>query len=105
MARHHGGLLVSMIDDPAHVPLACNIADLVITPHRWKKRRCANGHIIISRETLRQSGSLEVLIGRKDAAGKDITFRTAINQQSRPWTRHRFYDWRTNAYTTPSPWP
>lgn len=53
---------------------------------------------------LRRTGSIAINLSAPKTDQDRITFNieTAINEHVRPWTIHRYYDWRFRQYTFPS---
>ncbi|MGR6430904.1 ComEC/Rec2 family competence protein [Rhizobium sp. PAMB 3174] len=88
-------LRVVTVEKPAYAGPACDIADVVIVPFRLGYDTCRSGATLLMAERLRRTGSIEL-----HAASDGIGFeaRTAVGAIDRPWTRHRYYDWRTNAF-------
>ncbi len=93
---------VITLDDTSFLDLACEMADLVITPVRLPFSRCRNGTKLISGSFLRRHGALaimpEILPLRQ---GWSMT--GAMDGQERPWTLHRSYDWKSNSYEDVDP--
>ncbi len=55
--------------------------------------------ILIDRDDLRQKGAMEIILG--DVTSRSLQINTTFHGELRPWTRHRYYDWRTNTYKKP----
>ncbi|MBB4954656.1 ComEC/Rec2-related protein [Agrobacterium vitis] len=55
--------------------------------------------VLIDRDTLRQRGAMEITLG--DLPSRSLHVAATFHGEQRPWTRHRYYDWRTNTYATP----
>jgi hypothetical protein len=53
--------------------------------------------MLFTGETLRRTGSVELRF-----RGADTDIETAFDSLSRPWTRHRAYDWRSDTFREPS---
>ncbi|WP_136657267.1 ComEC/Rec2 family competence protein [Nitratireductor sp. XY-223] len=92
------GASVAVIEDLRYLGPACDVADLVITAKRIALGRCYSGAVLVTGRMLRQSGSLEVR-HRGDA----LEIVSAIELSDRPWTRQRFYDWRSRSYKKRKP--
>ncbi|MCQ2004291.1 ComEC/Rec2 family competence protein [Rhizobium sp. NRK18] len=98
MASDGPALRVVTVEKPAFAGPACDIADLVIAPFRLGFDTCRSGAALISAERLRQTGSIELHV-LPDGNGFEV--KTALGSTDRPWTRHRYYDWRTNSFVSP----
>ncbi|WP_244426368.1 ComEC/Rec2 family competence protein [Rhizobium sp. PDO1-076] len=75
--------------------IACDLADLVIVAQRPGFVDCRSGAQLISAESLRSTGSLEIFL--RDRSRRTLTVIPSFAGSSRPWTRHRLYDWRTGS--------
>ena len=42
---------------------------------------------------------MEITLG--DLPSRSLHVSATFHGEQRPWTRHRYYDWRTNTYATP----
>jgi ComEC/Rec2-related protein len=96
-ARLQNGRVVAVIDNAAYLGPACDTADIVVTPVRLRFDRCRSGAMLFTGETLRRTGSVELRF-----RGADTGIETAFDSLSRPWTRHRAYDWRSDTFREPS---
>ncbi|MCM2440059.1 DUF4131 domain-containing protein [Agrobacterium vitis] len=54
---------------------------------------------VLTRNDLRRFGAMEITLG--DPATRTLHIVTAFQNQYRPWTRHRYFDWRSNRYDRP----
>lgn len=54
---------------------------------------------LLDRDMLRQTGAIEITLG--DHTSRSLQMTTTFHGEQRPWTRHRYYDWRTNTYLAP----
>ncbi|WP_434713028.1 ComEC family competence protein [Rhizobium sp. YTUHZ045] len=97
-SRLGNGHIVTVIDNAAYLGPACDTADIVVTSVRLRFNSCRSGGTLFTGETLRRTGSLEL---RFADAGLEVT--TAFDALSRPWMRHRAYDWRNDRFTDSSP--
>lgn len=57
--------------------------------------------VVLTRDDLRHFGAMEITLG--DPAARKLLIQTAFKGEYRPWTRHRYFDWRSNRYEKPSP--
>lgn len=90
------GVLVAVVDDGRYAGAACDVAGLVIAP-RARFDQCRSGAPMLNGASLRKSGSIEIdFSGSTKAEGWNI--RTAMADTVRPWSVHRQYDWRRDAY-------
>ncbi|MUZ65922.1 hypothetical protein GOZ98_24690 [Agrobacterium vitis] len=55
---------------------------------------------VLTRNDLRRFGAMEITLG--DPATRTLHIVTAFQNQYRPWTRHRYFDWRSNRYDRPN---
>ncbi len=95
------GVTVAVISNTALTGTACDIADVVVTTRRSPFETCRSGAVLISQDTLRRTGSMEIWLGRK---GEPIVRASAAMQgQSRPWTIQRHYNWRSGDYNQKLP--
>ncbi|MCO6178227.1 ComEC/Rec2 family competence protein [Ciceribacter sp. RN22] len=101
IARLEKGWRVATVEDQALLGVACDVADLVITPRRPPFGVCRSGARMIDAEALRRMGATEFYLGNYD--DRDIRQRTAFTTLDRPWQRHRLYDWRTGSFADEQP--
>jgi hypothetical protein len=97
-SRLGNGRVVAVIDNAAYLGPACDAADIVVTSVRLRFNSCRSGATLFTGETLRRTGSVEL---RFADAGLDVT--AAFDDLSRPWMRHRAYDWRSNSFAESGP--
>ncbi len=94
------GYIIATLENAAYLGPACDVADIVITPVRLRQATCRSGAMLLTGETLRRSGAVEIRI---DEQGTPIV-KTAYESLGRPWMRHRAYDWRNDNFSDdPSP--
>ncbi|MGO6938456.1 ComEC/Rec2 family competence protein [Rhizobium johnstonii] len=97
ISRLGNGQVVTVIDNAAYLGPACDAADIVVTSVRLRFNSCRSGATLVTGETLRRTGSIEL---RFTDTGLEVA--TAFDALSRPWMRHRAYDWRSNSFTESS---
>ncbi|MBX5221697.1 MULTISPECIES: ComEC/Rec2 family competence protein [unclassified Rhizobium] len=97
-SRLGNGHIVTVIDNAAYLGPACDTADIVVTSVRLRFNSCRSGGTLFTGETLRRTGSVEL---RFADAGLQVA--TAFEALSRPWMRHRAYDWRKDSFTESGP--
>ncbi len=88
------GRRIVTVEDLVYLGVACDVADLVVTPKPVAMTRCYSGATLVTARMLRQSGALAI----RFEAGKP-RIQSAIENTDRRWTRHRIYDWRSRSYT------
>jgi ComEC/Rec2-related protein len=94
------GYVIATLENAAYLGPACDVADIVITPVRLRQATCRSGAMLLTGETLRRSGAVEIRI---DEQGAPVV-KTAYESLGRPWMRHRAYDWRNDSFSDdPSP--
>ncbi|MBY3083959.1 ComEC family competence protein [Rhizobium laguerreae] len=93
-SRLGNGQVVTVIDNAGYLGPACDAADIVVTSVRLRFNNCRSGATLFTGETLRRTGSIEL---RFTDTGLEVA--TAFDALSRPWMRHRAYDWRSNSFT------
>lgn len=101
VARSATGWRIAVVEHYAYAGIACDMADLVVTAQRLSFTQCRSGARLITVETLRRTGSLELVLG--DPPTRDLVQRAALSATNRPWSVHRRYDWRTDAYLDTAP--
>lgn len=105
------GLLVATFSDFAFQEAACRQADIAIAAAYLRNPGCAAGEAqLFDRNALRKRGALAIYLTSQHTEpasgatpGDRPPFRIvgALDGRDRPWLRHRYYDWRKNAYDRP----
>lgn len=98
----HGWRIVT-VDDARFIGVACEEADIIVTPVMLRFRNCRSGAVLLSGQSLRRTGAVEIYgvetrtVG--GVAGR-AGMRVVITQEQlqRPWAQHRTYDWRTGLF-------
>ncbi|MDA4847744.1 ComEC/Rec2 family competence protein [Hoeflea poritis] len=98
VGKTEAGTVVAVVEDLHFLGPACDSADLVVTHRAIALDRCYSGAMLVTGRMLRQTGSLELV--ERDGA---LLVKSAIGQTNRPWTRQRFYDWRSRTYKRTKP--
>jgi hypothetical protein len=98
IARLGNGHVVAVIDNAAYLGPACDAGEIVVTAVRLRFDRCRSGATLFTGETLRRTGSVELRFAQE---GFEVA--TAFDALSRPWMRHRAYDWRKDSFTETGP--
>lgn len=96
ISKSKSGVSVAVVLNSAFAGLACDIANIVVTTRSVPFSTCRSGAILITEETLRRTGSMELWLG--DATKPVLTARAAMLSDDRPWTAHRHYDWRDKSF-------
>lgn len=88
------------VEDNRYTGLACDVGRIIVSPGA-RFDTCRSGALLLSGRTLRRTGALEITI-IPNATAPDIKITAAMRDSaqtsSRPWTVHRFYDWRTRQF-------
>ncbi|MBL0372994.1 ComEC/Rec2 family competence protein [Rhizobium sp. KVB221] len=99
-ASTESGFRLVVAENGGYAGIACELADIVVTPARLKWDTCRSGARLFTGETLRRSGAIEIH-GDAYTAPEDLKVIGAFTAQHRPWGRHRLYDWRTDTFVAP----
>lgn len=102
-ARSRAQAVIVAVEDARLTGAACDVATIVVAP-RARLDRCRSGALLLNGQVLRRTGALEIRFN----SGSDPAswnFRTAMIDNDRPWSRHRFYDWRSGNYDRTLPEP
>ena len=101
VSKSRSGVTVAVVFDTVFAGLACDIANIVVTTRGVPFTTCRSGAILLTKETLRRTGSMELWLG--EATKPVLTARAAMLTDDRPWTAHRHYDWRGKSFNTGIP--
>ena len=90
------GWRIVTIEDTAFLGVACDGSDLVVVPFALRLDTCRSGARLMTARHLRRSGAMEIqpAEGEASSALSNAEFTAAVGTLSRPWSRHRTYDWR-----------
>jgi competence protein ComEC len=121
VGRLPGGDFVATVEDPAYIGAACDLAAIVVTHVPLRMAACRSGGRLFTPRTLRNTGAVALHTrdpGRQGSAAAsepaeahmpprgdfDARYRieTALGDAYRPWTIHRYYDWRSGTFEPPS---
>ncbi|WP_280777118.1 ComEC/Rec2 family competence protein [Rhizobium sp. SG_E_25_P2] len=86
-------IAVVVITRAAFAGPACDAFEIVVAPVRLGFKDCRSGARLITLASLRRTGTLEIHV--EDETLKDLP---ALDTISRPWQRHRAYDWREDKF-------
>lgn len=98
VARAGSGEWIIVLEDGRFAGKACDIADIVIVSRRTSFSQCRSGALLLNRDILRRIGSLEMDFAGSDQAGVVGRLRAAIAGMDRPWSEHRYYDWKSGRF-------
>jgi hypothetical protein len=87
------GWRIVTLDRSELTGIACDLADLLIVSQRPAFDTCRSGARLLSSQSLRATGSLEITL--KDRSARMLEITPSFAGPPRPWTRHRLYDWRS----------
>ncbi|QLF70389.1 ComEC/Rec2 family competence protein [Peteryoungia desertarenae] len=90
------GWIVATVERPELIAIACKMADIVVSPTRWRYLECRTGVRLITANHLKQTGSLEIKLDERE--GRVWSVRQTYEGRPKPWTQHRLYDWREDRY-------
>jgi ComEC/Rec2-related protein len=97
------GPILVVVEDGRYAGAACDTAAIVVAA-RARFDHCRSDALMLNGTTLRKTGAIELsLAGSADR--RQWTLIAAMLGQDRPWTRHRFYDWRTGTFDKTLPEP
>lgn len=97
-ARAGSGEWIIVLEDGRFAGKACDIADIVIVSRRTSFSQCRSGALLLNRDILRRLGSLELDFADSDQAGVVGRLGAAIARMDRPWSEHRYYDWKSGRF-------
>lgn len=99
-AKAPQGWRIVTVDDARFVGVACEEADIVVTPVMLRFSTCRSGALLLSGQSLRRTGAVEIYGENARSAGEAANMRVvfAQGQLRRPWAQHRTYDWRTGLF-------
>ncbi len=98
VARASGGEWIIVLEDGRFAGTACDIADIVIVSRRTSFSQCRSGALLLNRDILRRIGSVEMEFAGAEQPGVVTQLRAAIAGSYRPWSEHRFYDWKSGRF-------
>ncbi|WP_332303517.1 ComEC/Rec2 family competence protein [Rhizobium sp. GR12] len=99
------GEWIIVLEDGRFAGKACDIADIVVVSRRTSFSQCRSGALLLSRDILRRLGSVEIDFADKAQAEVVGRLRAAIAGTDRPWSRHRYYDWKSGRFDRDLPQP
>jgi ComEC/Rec2-related protein len=99
------GEWIIVLEDGRFAGKACDIADIVIVSRRTSFSQCRSGALLLSRDILRRIGSVEIDFADKGQEGVASRLRAAIAGTDRPWSEHRYYDWKSGRFDRDLPQP
>lgn len=100
-ARHESGVKIAVLSNSAFAGTACDVADIAVSSRFVPFSHCKSGAILITSNTLRRTGSLELWL---NANGSPVgRAKAAMDGAGRPWSLHRSYDWRAKSFDNSLP--
>ena len=95
---------VIVVEAPQLVPVLCAHADLLVVATRRPVAACPSRRaLMISGETLRRTGAIEIHAERTQPGAPDMRIVPSFASTERPWQRHRRYDWRSGDFLSEAP--
>jgi ComEC/Rec2-related protein len=94
--RAKAGPVIVVVEDARYAGTACDAAAIVVAA-RARFDHCRSGALMINGETLRRTGAMEISFNGAEDRNR-WTMDAAMAGKSRPWTRHRLYDWRSRRF-------
>lgn len=98
VARAASGEWIVVLEDGRFAGKACDIADIIIVSRRTSFSECRSGALLLSRDVLRRIGSVEIDFAGSEQAGVVGRMRAAIAGADRPWSEHRYYNWKSDRF-------
>ena len=105
VARARSGEWIVVLEDGRFAGKACDIADIVVVSRRTSFSKCRSGALLLNRDTLRRTGSVEINFAGSDQSAVVGRLRAAIAGANRPWSEHRYYDWKSDRFEYEVPEP
>ncbi|SOC93403.1 ComEC/Rec2-related protein [Rhizobium sp. AN5] len=105
VASAASGEWIVVLEDGRFAGKACDIADIVVVSRRTSFSQCRSGALLLSRDILRRLGSVEIDFANKREEGVASGLRAAIAGTDRPWSQHRYYDWKCGRFDRDLPQP
>ena len=105
VASAASGEWIVVLEDGRFAGKACDIADIVVVSRRTSFSQCRSGALLLSRDILRRLGSVEIDFANKREEGVASGLRAAIAGTDRPWSQHRYYDWKSGRFDRDLPQP
>lgn len=105
VASAASGEWIVVLEDGRFAGKACDIADIVVVSRRTSFSKCRSGALLLSRDILRRLGSVEIDFADKREEGVASGLRAAIAGTDRPWSQHRYYDWKSGRFDRDLPQP
>lgn len=105
VARPVNGPIIITVEKAEFAGMACDLAGIVVFPGRLNFKSCRSGALLLTSETLRRTGALEIRFPSEteNRSPTAMAISATFDARSRPWTRHRHYDWRTDSYNAALP--
>lgn len=98
VARAGSGEWIVVLEDGRFAGKACDIADIVVVSRRTSFSQCRSGALLLNRDILRRIGSVEMNFAGSEQSAVVGRLRAAISGADRPWSEHRYYDWKSGRF-------
>ncbi|MFK3778314.1 ComEC/Rec2 family competence protein [Agrobacterium sp. NPDC089420] len=98
VARAGSGEWIVVLEDGRFAGKACDIADIVVVSRRTSFSQCRSGALLLNRDILRRIGSVEMSFAGSEQPAVVGRLRAAIAGVDRPWSEHRYYDWKSGSF-------
>ncbi|UXT48722.1 ComEC/Rec2 family competence protein [Agrobacterium tumefaciens] len=98
VARAGSGEWIVVLEDGRFAGKACDIADIVVVSRRTSFSQCRSGALLLNRDILRRIGSVEMNFAGSEQSAVVGRLRAAIAGADRPWSEHRYYDWKSGRF-------
>lgn len=96
VARAGNGTRIIVMQIRELVGVACDRADLIITPARLSWDDCHSGAKLLSQEGVSRYGTVEIWLDPENI--RQFRLLSALGEGDRPWYVHRTYDWRSGEF-------
>ena len=103
--RAGSGEWIVVLEDGRFAGKACDIADIVVVSRRTSFSQCRSGALLLNRDILRRIGSVEINFADSGQSAVVGRLRAATAGADRPWSEHRYYDWKTDRFEYEVPEP
>lgn len=102
----NSGIKIATVTEQKYLKPACDRADIVILSARLKNKpdACDKNKLVLDQNSLRRTGALALYRNANNSSASHSEWKivSAIDDSVRPWTAHRYYDWRSRSYKMPS---
>lgn len=92
LGKHRNGQLIVIVENGIYAGTGCDIADIVVARTGPRFQACRSGALLIRQDMLRRTGALALTFSE---SGRPLQIQSAFHGERRPWTAHRYFDWRS----------